>query len=93
MNKYLKYKKKYLLLKNQIGGIDCNDDNAEWREISNNGQNNCGIYISDKYKSLIMKCSTIDEEKIEYVNEINNIYPFFPKISRVCNKIYNINKL
>jgi hypothetical protein len=76
--KYLKYKNKYIELKNQIGGhytlkLD------EWEQIENSGQQNCGIFISSVYPTLILKCGT-NSYIISMANEINQIMQLFPKI-------------
>ena len=75
--KYLKYKNKYIELKNQTGGYILNLE--DWVEIENSGQQNCGIFISDVYPQFILKCGT-NSEKMAMVNNINLIMQLFPKI-------------
>jgi hypothetical protein len=90
--KYLKYKKKYCFLKNQTGGFIL--DLSEWTEITNSGQNNCGIFLSNKYPKYILKCETNNESndsKLNDVTKINNIIQLFPKIiniSKILDKSY-----
>jgi hypothetical protein len=76
--KYLKYKNKYIKLKNQIGGI-FTLNLKEWVLIENSGQQNCGIFISSVYPTLILKCGT-NSYIISMANEINQIMQLFPKI-------------
>ena len=80
--KYLKYKKKYLDLKNQKGGYTLNL--SEWVKIENSGQQNCGIFISNIYPNYILKCGT-DVSKINEVIEINKIVQLFPTIINSTN--------
>jgi hypothetical protein len=80
INKYLKYKQKYLNLRaKMIGGkfeLNLND----WYKISNSGQHNCGVFLSDKYPKYITKCETNDSNKLILVNEINSHIDLFPEI-------------
>jgi hypothetical protein len=78
--KFYKYKEKYLNLKKiQSGGNLCNL--SDWTEISNNGQNNCGIFIHKTNPEILMKCgSTI----IPYVNRINQHTHTFPIQHEEC---------
>ena len=76
--KYLKYKNKYLELKNQTGG-NYTLNLKEWVEIENSGQQNCGIFLSSVYPKYLLKCGT-NSEKISWVNQINDIVQLFPKI-------------
>jgi hypothetical protein len=77
--KYLKYKLKYIALKRQLGGFKL--DLTEWRSISTSGEQNCGIYISDKYLDYIVKCERmINTDNIKHINEINSQKQLFPKI-------------
>jgi len=76
--KYIKYKNKYISSKNnQIGGYF---NKSEWNEIPNSGQQNCGIYISDRYPDKIVKCEDgLQDNKIGIeLQEINK--NFFPQI-------------
>jgi len=78
-NKYLKYKNKYLHLKNQIGGYTLNLE--EWKQIQNPGQRNCGIFLSDVYPTYILKCEDhVDQSKLDTVIEINKKIKLFPNI-------------
>jgi hypothetical protein len=78
--KYLKYKKKYIDLKNQFGGLDL----SEWRSIPNAGQRNCGIFINDKEPHKIIKC-TSEKTDIEHINSLE----VFPRVYE--NPIINAN--
>jgi len=69
--KYLKYKTKYLKLKNnnnnthkQFGGVYWPDSvpyelKADWQLVNLEGRTNCGIFISDKPENTkkIIKCT------------------------------------
>ena len=46
----------------------------EWTKISNSGSYNCGIFVSDKYPTLILKCVT--RSKISSINTTNQINKF-----------------
>jgi len=81
--KYLKYKNKYLQLKNQIGGYTLKLE--EWNKIENSGQHNCGIFLSDKYPKYILKCDS--DNKLDIIIEINNKIQLFPKIINSTKKI------
>ena len=76
--KYLKYKNKYLELKNQTGG-NYTLRLREWAQIENSGQRNCGIFLSSVYPKYLLKCGT-NSELISWVNEINASVQLFPKI-------------
>jgi len=90
--KYLKYKKKYCFLKNQTGGFILNL--LEWTEITNSGQNNCGIFLSNTYPKYILKCEIDNESNDSRLNDvikINNTIQLFPKIiniSKIEGKSY-----
>jgi len=86
--KYLKYKNKYLKLKNQTGG-NYKLNLEEWQEIENSGQKNSGIFISNIYPKYLLKCGTT-RKKAFYVNTINSKIQLFPKIidnTKIENKI------
>ena len=83
-NKYLKYKFKYLDLIKQKGGAICNLE--EWVEITNNGQQNCGIFIHKTNPSIIMKCGASMSKNIEKINSQASI---FPKEISECNDSKN----
>lgn len=93
-HKYLKYKKKYLDIKKKIqnGGFDFTL--SEWHPIINNGQQNCGIFLSALYPNLICKCEKENHlESIDVINDLN----IFPKIIDSIyleseNKTYTIMK-
>ena len=53
-SKYLKYKIKYLELKNQIGG--CPEKSILCNFINNNCDEKCGTKCDDEYKNLLKKC-------------------------------------
>lgn len=74
-NKYKKYKKLYLDLKNnkQFGGTICNL--SDWTEISNNGQNNCGIFIHKTDPKIIMKCGAKLSKDVKIINSQKQIFP------------------
>jgi hypothetical protein len=77
--KYIKYKNKYLNLKQIKGG---NKLLEGWSDIPNTGRQNCGIFINLKEKDKIMKCSgTI--ANINAVNNINDKIHLFPIIYSV----------
>jgi len=94
--KYMKYKAKYLAYKNQVGGnnteqIDATSLNflIDWKKVSNSGQFNCGIYISDKYSDKIIKC----EDKINIPNNVIDLNKILEgKGLHVFPKIYKIYK-
>jgi hypothetical protein len=92
LNKYKKYKKKYILLNNQIGGDIF--DLSKWHKIENNGEENCGIFISCEYPNYIMKCTTNDQQKyMTTVNLINSIVKIFPLVigyKNIDGKYYTI---
>jgi len=85
--KYLKYKKKYLLLKNQIGGDliienveDC-DFLDEYDKVIQHGLFNCGIYINSREPTKIIKCITGKIRSLKLynkINEINSVKKIFP---------------
>jgi hypothetical protein len=77
--KYLKYKNKYLFIKNQLGGT-YTLDLREWKPIENVGKMNCGIFISDKYPKYILKCSPTVSKILDLVKEINSSNKLFPDI-------------
>jgi len=77
--KYLKYKNKYLFIKNQLGGT-YTLDLKEWKPIENVGKMNCGIFISDIYPKYILKCSPTVSEILDLVKEINISNKLFPDI-------------
>jgi len=83
--KYVKYKYKYLKLKNKkkymLGGV-LEIKMEEWNKQSDKGQQNCGIFLSEKYPNYIMKCNTGKRnlEKIYLVNTINSKKHLFPRI-------------
>jgi hypothetical protein len=88
--KYSYNKNLYIKLK-QIGGFVL--DISEWNEIENEGQENCGIYISDMYLQYILKCNDIDDTN-QYldilVNQINSNIHLFPKIiNRIATRFVN----
>jgi hypothetical protein len=81
-NKYLKYKTKYLELINQTGGIYKFNYN-EWKSINNSGQQNCGIFINEKYPDYIVKCTTnINMNNIKIANKSK----LFPKIINILKR-------
>lgn len=92
LNKYKKYKQKYMILKNHIGGDKL--DLSKWQKIENNGEENCGIYTSDQKPNYIMKCTIDDQQKyITTVNLINSIVKIFPLIidnKMIDDKYYTI---
>jgi hypothetical protein len=74
--KYLKYKSKYLNAKyNQKGGslkIKKHTDKSfinDWTKIQQSGQQNCGIFISDKYPQRLMKCGGSVNHEVHELNE------------------------
>ena len=74
--KYNKYKNLYLDLKKnnkQRGGTLCNL--SDWTEISNNGQNNCGIFIHKTDPKIIMKCGAKLSKNVEIINSQIQIFP------------------
>jgi hypothetical protein len=73
--KYIKYKNKYRKLK-QSGGVFALDL-TDWVSIENNGQHNCGIFLSDKYPDYLLKC---ENHKQKYDSIIINELKVFPKI-------------
>lgn len=78
--KYIKYKNKYLQLKQLGGNFILNL--TEWVSVANNGQHNCGIFVSDKYSKYLLKCENNKREiDISIINALN----VFPKI---INKTY-----
>lgn len=127
--KYMKYKHKYLEIKNNlIGGNDIpediydsidinklrNDTNYEeyskiakimtdkipivnenylkdYRLISNTGQNNCGIYISDKNLSKLIKCTSRRNEMLVYLT-IQKMIKKGKLPSDIIPKLYDIRK-
>ena len=70
--KYLKYKQKYIKLK-QVGGDLC--DFNDWEEIINNGHQNCGIFIHKRDSSLIMKCGSKMNKNVNIINSQASIFP------------------
>lgn len=85
--KYLKYKKKYLNLKEQFGGYTLKLD--EWNKIENSGQHNCGIFVSDIYPKYILKCDT--DLKLDTIIKINKTIQLFPNIidsTKIDEKAY-----
>lgn len=77
--KYLKYKNKYLFIKNQLGGT-YTLDLQEWNPIENVGKMNCGIFISAIYPKYILKCSPTVSEILDLIKEINVSNKLFPEI-------------
>lgn len=81
-NKYIKYKTKYYILKNLIGGGDVDEFLSGYNEIPNSGQQNCGIFVSDIEQNFIIKCEEGNHlERKEFIGakklqELN----IFPKI-------------
>jgi hypothetical protein len=74
--KYLKYKYKYIAIRNkkQTGGtVKC--DLTEWTAITNNGQQNCGIFIHKTDPSILMKCNAKMSENVELINSQASIFP------------------
>lgn len=99
INKYNKYKIRYLNLKNNDrklmngGGLikyENLDFLKDWEKINTMGQNNCGIYLSDKHPKRILKCVTsgTSGSTITEVNKLLSIknYHIFPDIHNIYEK-------
>lgn len=85
--KYLKYKKKYIKLKNQIAGEIT--DLEGWTNLKNPGFLNCGIFINDEHPSELIKCTnSLQKNIIRNVNNINSIFNLFPRIIDTGEFIY-----
>ena len=91
MNTQQNYKKKYQIKKKMIGGainvvhIDNTSFLSEWVKIPDSGQFNCGIYIKQTDKNVILKCIDI-QPNIELLNTVtllNTDYEIFPTIYKV----------
>lgn len=92
--KYLKYKQKYIDLKElvrQRGGEPTIEQLLEgYKEIPNSGQQNCGIFVSDRplEEGYIIKCESGDRRNDRHLADaiaINNIFQnkgmlLFPQI-------------
>jgi hypothetical protein len=66
-------------------------DLSEWTEITTYGQRNCGIFLSDRYPDLILKCDSYDPT-VEIVKDVINpqiqLFPDIVDVSRLNGKIY-----
>lgn len=68
--KYLKYKKKYLILKNQLGGLNCNKDDNNQKMCSKNKscvweqqKGKCNDKLEAECKGNQKECSKLKECK------------------------------
>jgi hypothetical protein len=96
--KYLKYKQKYYQLKNRmVGGavniVHINDTSflSEWKKIPDSGQFNCGIYVKQNDKNVILKCINT-RPNIDLLNTVallNIDYEIFPTIHKVLESPSN----
>lgn len=66
-------------------------DLSEWTEITTYGQRNCGIFLSDRYPDLILKCDSYDPT-VEIVKDVINpqiqLFPDIVDVSKYDGKIY-----
>jgi hypothetical protein len=66
-DKYLKYKKKYLKLKNQIGGVDLSDDQIN-KKIG---------ALRKKYETLVEQARQEGQSaESEYIKQLGNIFTY-----------------
>jgi len=87
--KFYKYKEKYLNLKKiQSGGNLCNL--SDWTEISNNGQNNCGIFIHKTNPEILMKCGSTIIRDIDRINQHTHTFPIQYEMCNIEGKKYLI---
>lgn len=89
--KLLKYNKKIQL----AGSSEFVLNLDEWYEIPNEGHQNCGIFLSEKYPKYLCKCEPIEmgdyHEITDIVNHINSQIQLFPIIinsTRIDTKNY-----
>jgi hypothetical protein len=83
--KLLKYNKKIQL----AGSSEFVLNLDEWYEIPNEGHQNCGIFLSEKYPKYLLKCESIEmgdsHEIIDIVKHINSKIQLFPIIINSIN--------
>lgn len=76
--------KKYIIKKGGNYGII---NESSWKQITNAGQQNCGIYLSDIHKDKIIKCNnSCYDTKEKLVEEINKQMHIFPTIYETKNE-------
>ena len=68
-------KAKYYKCKNKIqsGGGTC--DMTKWKELSNSGQKNCGIFINEEDPLVLMKCGSKIDKSVIDINATAHIFP------------------
>jgi hypothetical protein len=93
--KYLKYKYKYLLLKQNGGKFltlerDQQFIDSQFTQILNKGTQNCGVYIQKKNKNKILICNKIKipEDKLKFIIENLDIYPTLYNEYIINNQYY-----
>ena len=97
--KYLKYKSKYLLLKQNGGKFltlerDQNFIDSRFNKIPNKGTQNCGVYILKKNPNQILICNLnqIPEDKLKFITENPDVYPTLYNEYIIKNQVNLENK-
>jgi hypothetical protein len=96
LNKYKKYKNKYINLKSQFGGHGYEIRAItqyffnNWSKITNSGQQNCGVFLSEEKPDKILICrgSIGKVDDLEYVQSRGIFFPILYNIYSLDDKYY-----